>query len=59
MVQPDAQALQHILLITADLCQTLFQQHESVDVPFQVGDAHRGSCCWLHTKTQQFVVSFM
>jgi len=25
MVQEDAQALKHILLITADLCQTLFQ----------------------------------
>ncbi len=59
MVQEDAQALQHILPIKADLCQTLLQQFESVDVPYQVGGAQRGSCCWLqHTNTQQFCAKF-
>ncbi len=58
MVQEDAQALQHILLIAADVCQTLFQQLESVDVKFQIGEAQRRSCCWLqHTKTQHFNVN--
>ena len=39
MVQEDAQALEHILPIKADLCQTLLQQFESIDVQFQVGGA--------------------